>query len=140
RWISRWTLGELRPWQPGRRSGLPPVGTVEGWTHTGAQYAGGWRPMRLLVRHAHAGNKRHWSGPDAERPLSIRGWAQAGGLLEPLGDLRGERLLTSLSLRCRQTLLPLAAALDLDLEPVDDLGIDGDIDRLVHLLDASDRP
>jgi phosphohistidine phosphatase SixA len=94
--------------------------------------------MRLLVRHAHAGHKRHWSGPDAERPLSIRGWAQAEGLLDTLGDLRVERLLTSPSLRCRQTLLPLAAALDLDLESVDDLGTDGDVDHLVELLAAPD--
>src|SRR5512132_1373629 len=94
--------------------------------------------MRLLVRHAHAGHKRHWSGPDAERPLSIRGWAQAEGLLDTLADLRVERLLTSPSRRCRQTLLPLAAALDLDLESVDDLGTDGDVDRLVDLLAAGD--
>jgi phosphohistidine phosphatase SixA len=94
--------------------------------------------MRLLVRHAHAGHKRHWSGPDAERPLSIRGWAQAEGLLDTLADLRVERLLTSPSRRCRQTLLPLAAALDLDLESVDDLGTDGDLDRLVDLLAAGD--
>jgi phosphohistidine phosphatase SixA len=94
--------------------------------------------MRLLVRHAHAGNKRHWSGPDAERPLSIRGWAQAEGLLETLADLRVERLLTSPSLRCRQTLLPLAAALDLELVAVEDLGTDGDVDRLAELLAARD--
>ena len=94
--------------------------------------------MRLLVRHANAGHKRHWSGPDAERPLSIRGWAQAEGLLDTLADLRVERLLTSPSRRCRQTLLPLAAALDLDLESVDDLGTDGDLDRLVDLLAAGD--
>jgi phosphohistidine phosphatase SixA len=92
--------------------------------------------MRLLVRHAHAGHKRHWSGPDAERPLSIRGWAQAEGLRDTLADLRVERLLTSPSLRCRQTLLPLAAALDLDLEAVDDLGTDGDVDHLVDLVAA----
>jgi hypothetical protein len=36
----------------------------------------------------------------------------------------------------RQTLLPLAAALDLDLEAVEDLGIDGDVDHLVELLGA----
>lgn len=94
--------------------------------------------MRLLVRHAHAGHKRHWRGPDAERPLSIRGWAQAEGLLDTLADLRVERLLTSPSLRCRQTLLPLAAALDLDLEAVEDLGIDGDVDHLVDLVAARD--
>jgi phosphohistidine phosphatase SixA len=94
--------------------------------------------MPLLVRHVHAGDKRHWSGPDAERPLSILGWAQAEGLPETLADLRVERLLTSPSLRCRQTLLPLAAALDLDLESVDELGADGDTDHLVDLLAARD--
>jgi phosphohistidine phosphatase SixA len=94
--------------------------------------------MRLLVRHAHAGDKRHWSGPDAERPLSVRGWSQAEGLLDTLADFRVERLLTSPSLRCRQTLLPLAAALDLDLESVDELGTDGDMDHLVDLLAARD--
>jgi phosphohistidine phosphatase SixA len=92
--------------------------------------------MRLLVRHARAGNKRHWSGPDAERPLSIRGWAQAEGLLDTLAELRVERLLTSPSLRCSQTLLPLAAALDLELEAVDELGTDGDVDHLVELVAA----
>jgi phosphohistidine phosphatase SixA len=94
--------------------------------------------MRLLVRHAHAGDKRHWSGPDTERPLSIRGWSQAEGLLDSLADFRVERLLTSPSLRCRQALLPLAAALDLDLESVDELGTHGDPDQLFDLLAARD--
>jgi len=65
--------------------------------------------------------------------------AQAEGLLDTLADLRVERPLTSPSLRCRQTLLPLAAALDLDLSSVDDLGTDGDVDRLVDLLAAGDK-
>jgi hypothetical protein len=46
--------------------------------------------------------------------------------------------LTSPSLRCRQTLLPLAAALDLELESIDDLGTDGDVDHLIELLAAPD--
>src|SRR6266508_3359874 len=69
--------------------------------------------MRALVRHADAGNKRDWSGPDAERPLSEEGWEQAAGLVDLLAGLRIERLLTSPLLRCRQTLEPLAAALEL---------------------------
>jgi phosphohistidine phosphatase SixA len=60
------------------------------------------------------------------------------GTLDTLADLRVQRLLTSPSLRCRQTLLPLAAALDLDLESVDDLGADGDVDHLVDLLAGRD--
>jgi phosphohistidine phosphatase SixA len=30
--------------------------------------------MRVLVRHADAGDKRDWTGTDAERPLSTEGW------------------------------------------------------------------
>ncbi len=33
--------------------------------------------MFVLVRHAHAGNKALWHGPDADRPLSIVGRRQA---------------------------------------------------------------
>ena len=93
--------------------------------------------MRLLVRHAHAGDKRHWTGPDADRPLSVRGWDQAEGLCDVLAGVRVERLLTSPSLRCRQTLLPLAATLGLEVEAVEDLGLDGDADRLADRLAAS---
>jgi phosphohistidine phosphatase SixA len=90
----------------------------------------------LLVRHAHAGSKRSWTGPDAERPLSERGVQEALGLLDRLEPFRITRLLSSPTLRCRQTLLPLASALDLDLEPVPALGVDTDLDDVVALLDA----
>jgi hypothetical protein len=40
------------------------------------------------------------------------------------------------TLRCRQTLLPLAAARRLELQPVDALGVDGDVDHLAGLLTA----
>ena len=33
--------------------------------------------MVLLVRHARAGSRKHWEGPDIERPLSKKGWRQA---------------------------------------------------------------
>jgi 8-oxo-dGTP diphosphatase len=91
--------------------------------------------MRALVRHAEAGNKRDWSGPDAERPLSEEGWEQAAGLVDLLAGLRIERLLTSPLLRCRQTLEPLAAALELGLEPVEELSVEGDVGRMMAILD-----
>jgi phosphohistidine phosphatase SixA len=94
--------------------------------------------MRLLVRHAHAGDKRQWRGPDADRPLSVRGWGEAEGLGEVLAGVRVERLLSSPSLRCRQTLLPLAATLGLAVEATDDLGLDGDADHLADRLTAGD--
>ncbi len=59
--------------------------------------------VRLLVRHADAGSKQEWIGPDADRPLSTVGWRQAKGLVGLLGDFPAARLLTSPALRCRQT-------------------------------------
>jgi broad specificity phosphatase PhoE len=64
--------------------------------------------MIYLVRHAHAGNKRNWDGPDARRPLSSQGRREAAGLLV---RLRGEpiaRIVSSPALRCQQTVWPLA--------------------------------
>ncbi|HYY82249.1 MAG TPA: phosphoglycerate mutase family protein [Actinomycetes bacterium] len=64
--------------------------------------------MIYLVRHAHAGNKRNWDGPDTRRPLSSQGLREAAGLLL---RLRGEpiaRIVSSPALRCQQTVWPLA--------------------------------
>lgn len=90
--------------------------------------------MRVLVRHADAGDKRDWTGPDAERPLSTEGWEQAVALVDLLAGLRIERLLTSPALRCRQTLEPLTAALGLEPQPLDELAVDADVHRLVAIL------
>ena len=35
----------------------------------------------LVVRHARAGSRRHWDGPDETRPLSGRGRRQAKALV-----------------------------------------------------------
>ena len=77
-----------------------------------------------VVRHAHAGSRRDWAGPDAERPLSERGWRQAKGLAEVLDrtfDARPVRLLASPAVRCRQTLEPLGALLGTEVEVEDRL-------------------
>jgi phosphohistidine phosphatase SixA len=87
-----------------------------------------------MVRHAHAGAKQRWSGPDQDRPLSARGFQQADGLVENLGPMRPARLLTSPYLRCRQTLAPLAARTGLRLEPCDLLLPDADVARLAQEL------
>jgi broad specificity phosphatase PhoE len=92
--------------------------------------------VRLFVRHADAGTKHEWIGPDADRPLSPLGWRQAKGLVGLLGDFPAARLLTSPALRCRQTLAPLVAAYGLDAEAVVELGTDSNIDRLLGLLEA----
>jgi 8-oxo-dGTP diphosphatase len=71
----------------------------------------------LLVRHAEAESRSSWDGPDVLRPLSAKGRRQAGGLVHVLGDqFAVGRLVTSPSLRCIETLSPLAATLCLTLE------------------------
>jgi 8-oxo-dGTP diphosphatase len=71
----------------------------------------------LLVRHAEAESRSGWNAPDVLRPLSSRGRRQASGLVHLLGDrFPIGRLVSSPSLRCIETLSPLAAVLGLTLE------------------------
>ena len=71
----------------------------------------------LLVRHADAEPRGRWSGPDLLRPLTKHGRGQAARLVHLLGDSHVVgRLVTSPSLRCIETLAPLAGVLGLDLE------------------------
>ncbi|BCJ42524.1 8-oxo-dGTP diphosphatase [Actinoplanes ianthinogenes] len=79
-------------------AGLPPVTSVV-----------------ALVRHAHAGERKHWSGPDSLRPISPKGQRQAGRVAERLATFRPRRLVAATPLRCSQTLHPLAAATGLPL-------------------------
>ncbi|GAA4580739.1 NUDIX hydrolase [Micromonospora coerulea] len=74
----------------------------------------------LLVRHAHAGKRGTWSGPDTGRPLDATGWAQAQALAELVALVRPARLLSASARRCVQTLDPAAALLDLPIEVVGD--------------------
>ena len=74
-----------------------------------------------VVRHADAGQRSEWHGPDITRPLSHRGERQAEGLRVLLGDSGATRLLASPFRRCVQTLEPLAAHLGLTVEPDDRL-------------------
>ncbi|MDG4823517.1 NUDIX domain-containing protein [Asanoa sp. WMMD1127] len=68
-----------------------------------------------LVRHAHAGKRGTWSGPDSARPLDKEGRARAGELARLLALLRPAQLVSATPLRCRQTLEPLAALVDLPI-------------------------
>ena len=75
----------------------------------------------LLVRHADAGDRDRWPGPDEERPLSIDGQRQGEGLVAALAGFELVRILSSPYVRCTQTVAPLAAARGLVVEPSDDL-------------------
>jgi 8-oxo-dGTP diphosphatase len=71
--------------------------------------------MRLLVvRHANAGHRSSWDGDDDDlRPLSGKGRKQAQGIAEALADEGVDRLISSPSVRCVQTLEPLGELLGL---------------------------
>ena len=77
-----------------------------------------------IVRHARAGSKRTWSGADEERPLDDVGAEHAAALARILATGTVERLVSSPTLRCVQTLRPLAVATDLEIEPCAALGPD----------------
>jgi phosphohistidine phosphatase SixA len=64
--------------------------------------------MIFLVRHAHAGDKHQWDGPDDLRPLSTSGRHQAAGLLLRLGGFTIDAIVSSPAVRCRQTVDGLA--------------------------------
>jgi phosphohistidine phosphatase SixA len=70
----------------------------------------------ILVRHASAGRREEWSGSDRLRPLDDRGRRQAEGLIAALAAYPVERILTSPSVRCTETVLPLAEQRGLEVE------------------------
>jgi 8-oxo-dGTP diphosphatase len=90
--------------------------------------------MVLLVRHAHAGDKRHWQGPDTLRPLSAAGQAEAAGLLVRLEDYPVGWILSSPTVRCQQTVQPLAVDRHLRIESRPALGVAADLAVVLGLL------
>ena len=75
----------------------------------------------LLVRHAAALDRHEWSEDDELRPLRKRGRRQAEALVALLADYGIERVLSSPFVRCVETVVPLAAALGVQVEATDAL-------------------
>ena len=73
----------------------------------------------VLVRHAKAGKRSEWSGPDDQRPLDVAGRRQARALIGFLRCFGPDRVLSANPLRCVQTAGPFAndAGLDVVVEP-----------------------
>jgi phosphohistidine phosphatase SixA len=90
--------------------------------------------MPYLIRHAHAGNKQHWAGPDGARPLSFPGRLEAYGLLGRLRDYPISRILTSPTQRCQQTVTPLSQRRAVPIELADALAVDAPAARLGALV------
>jgi len=69
-----------------------------------------------LIRHADAGDRSAWVGDDDLRPLSKKGRRQSNGLAVRLQAEGLTRLISSPSLRCIETLEPLADVTGLRVE------------------------
>jgi 8-oxo-dGTP diphosphatase len=88
----------------------------------------------LLVRHARAGTRKYWKGPDIERPLSKKGRHQAEGLVDLLARYPVKRILSSPYVRCVQTVEPTAEKLKLAVEPEPVLAEGAGADQVLVLL------
>lgn len=74
-----------------------------------------------LIRHGCAGRKDGWRGPDADRPLDPAGVAQAQALCDHLLGVPLRRLLSSPARRCIDTLAPIAAERQREIEHTPEL-------------------
>ena len=80
--------------------------------------------MRVLLRHADAGVRTEPGAADEWRGLTELGHAQAEEVAGRLRSVSLLRVLSSPSLRCRQTVVPLARTLGVDVEPRRELAVD----------------
>lgn len=87
-----------------------------------------------LVRHARAGERGSFRQDDWLRPLSSAGRSQARGLVALLRDARFDRVLSSPYVRCLETVVPLAGARRLAIEPDDALAEGGDLDSVLAIV------
>jgi 8-oxo-dGTP diphosphatase len=74
-----------------------------------------------VVRHAKAGSRSHWTGDDRKRPISPKGEKQAARLVERMKKVALTAVFSSPYLRCVQTVEPLAAARNLQVQQSQDL-------------------
>ena len=95
--------------------------------------------MIYLVRHAHAGTKGRWPGPDHLRPLSESGRRESRGLLIRFGGVRISAITSSPSARCIQTVEELANQRLLQIKIDDRLTADADVGRTLDWLLAEDH-
>lgn len=88
-----------------------------------------------LVRHAKAGSRQRWDGPDDQRPVSKRGEAQSAALAARLAGQPIEQVFSSPYLRCVQTVEPLAARLGTAVERADGLAEGAPLAEALRLLE-----
>src|SRR4051812_44660391 len=94
----------------------------------------------FVVRHAKAGSRRRFEGDDSLRPLSRSGKLQADGLVPLLANADIARVLSSPSVRCVQTVEPLAMALGIEVEVDEKLGEGHDWSHALELAEQATEP
>ena len=95
----------------------------------------------FVVRHAKAGSRGAWDGPDPARPLSKAGRRQAAGLVGQLGDREITRIVSSPYVRCTETVEPLAHRLHLAVEPSPSLEEGASLPEALRLVEkVADEP
>jgi 8-oxo-dGTP diphosphatase len=97
----------------------------------------------VVLRHARARKRESWDGPDEARPLTGPGLRDAESLVPVLSAYGVTRVVSSDSLRCRQTVQPYAEdhVLALDADPrvnEEDWTDDGVAAVVTHLLGAKE--
>ena len=90
----------------------------------------------FLVRHAKAGSRSAWVGPDAARPLTRAGRDQAQGITARLIDEPVPRILSSPYRRCVETVMPLGTKVGVPVEEVELLAEGAEPMDVVELLAA----
>ncbi len=89
-----------------------------------------------MVRHAAAGDRGKWKGDDAKRPLTKKGRRQAEVIAERLGTAGIERIVTSPSARCVETVEPLSKLTGARIEVSEALAEGPDVDAAYDLVDS----
>ncbi|MBA2336274.1 MAG: NUDIX hydrolase [Acidimicrobiia bacterium] len=86
-----------------------------------------------LVRHADAGSRSAWKRADEKRPLSTLGRTQARRIAARLQQTPITHIASSPFLRCEQTVVGLARALDLPIDIEKALAEEQPIERILDL-------
>ncbi len=93
--------------------------------------------MKLfVVRHVKAGDRSRWEGPDEERPASKPGRAQAVAIADRLEREDVSAVISSPSLRCIQSVEPLADRLGLKVEVDERLAEDSALKAVLAVVNA----
>jgi 8-oxo-dGTP diphosphatase len=93
-----------------------------------------------VIRHAKAGDRTEWTELDELRPLDEPGFLQAEALVDLFDGFPIERVISSPSVRCIQTVELLARTRGIDVEMDDRLAEGAPIESTLELFDKVDRP